>query len=195
MYESMRMLDEFLFGVLHPDMCPQNFLSESIYMFSEFSVYAFLIFIGVYFGVLFLQKKLSFIQCVLYIGICYSCMLAVYIINDDILKSVFHRIRPYQALDSCLIGTVSSEFSFPSGHSVCISILGLLFYKLCAHKGKIVATTLSLLVIFCLFCRVYLGAHYPFDVIIGGIFGCVSGILLFSLISRIPFIKQFLPHE
>lgn len=87
----------------------------------------------------------------------------------QIMKYIFQRPRPDLALRLIEQG----GYSFPSGHSMnCLVSLGILIYlllKYCENRrlAKILSVGLGLLTILIGFSRVYVGVHYPTD-IIGG---------------------------
>lgn len=84
------------------------------------------------------------------------------------LKSVFQRARP-ELLDS---GYTASFYSFPSGHAtVAVGFYGmltvLLAIRLRGWKRWTVALAGTALVLLIGFSRLYLGVHYPTDVLAG----------------------------
>lgn len=87
----------------------------------------------------------------------------------QIMKYIFQRPRPDLALRLIEQG----GYSFPSGHSMnCLVSYGILIYlllKYCENRrlAKILSVGLGLLTILVGFSRVYVGVHYPTD-IIGG---------------------------
>lgn len=97
------------------------------------------------------------------------------IVNNGILKNAVARIRPYEAVEGleCLMGK-AVDFSFPSGHSgasfAAATVIACLFPK----KYGIPAIVLAALIAFS---RLYVGIHYPTDVLVG----IVDGILLGGL--------------
>lgn len=105
------------------------------------------------------------------------------IINNFILKSIFHRDRPsYMMINE-------SGYSFPSGHSfVALAFYGLLIYFIYesgfSKNIKIVSISfLSLLIVMIGISRIYLGVHYPSDVLAGFIGGAIYLILFIEIVN------------
>ena len=99
-----------------------------------------------------------------------------YMINNLILKNLIARARPYETIEglSSLIG-IQSDFSFPSGHTgSSFAGAGVL---LCSPYKKwcIFAMILAVLIGFS---RLYVGVHYPTDVLCGAMSG--MGIAFFT---------------
>jgi undecaprenyl-diphosphatase len=87
---------------------------------------------------------------------------------DTALKFAYHRTRP-----SAFFGVAPHSYSFPSGHALCSFcfygvLAGLLSKRTKALSWRIVIwTTAAILVIAIGLSRIYLGVHYPSDVIAG----------------------------
>lgn len=105
-------------------------------------------------------------------GLCCALALVLDLIVVNItLKPLIGRIRPYAVLDaiSPLIPPVH-DASFPSGHSA-VSFAGAwAFYR---SMGKKWGRPLMILAALIALSRLYVGVHYPTDVICGAVIGAV----------------------
>lgn len=106
-------------------------------------------------------------------------------IFSSLLKHVFAVPRPAASFDKnsfVIIGnTLTGNNSLPSGHSITIfTVLTVLLFAFMPQKLNykilwfVFITITGLMLVFT---RVGVGAHYPLDVIIGGIIGYISGLL------------------
>jgi membrane-associated phospholipid phosphatase len=128
--------------------------------------------------------------------------LLISLIFSKVLKNLFLVPRPAEALcnyNFIIVGKRLPGFSsLPSGHSITFfAILTVLLFsfmpKKILHKFLWVFTLLTL-GIFIVFSRVGVGAHYPFDVVIGIIVGYLSG-LIGIFISRKYKIWSWINHK
>lgn len=95
-----------------------------------------------------------------------------FIITNLILKNLAARIRPYEVVEGLrFIGIMPTDYSFPSGHSTCSMAASVVLFLKLPRKFGIPALLLGILI--CL-SRLYVGVHYPTDVLAGMLIGTVS---------------------
>ena len=119
------------------------------------------------------------------------------------LKDIFHRARPCFS-DACKDGTIRhvkvnnffvdtdfkpTSYSFPSGHAAIGSALYFGVAK-CVKKRWVTILSIVLTVLIAI-SRVYLGVHYPSDVLVGLICGALCSVLLGSLYVKLYKYKYY----
>ncbi len=110
---------------------------------------------------------------------CMVALLLMLVLNNMLLKNLVARTRPYEVV-SGLVPLVPKlhDFSFPSGHTAsAFSVASVVFRKLPGRFGA----TILILAILMGFSRLYVGVHYPTDVI----FAAFEGIFIGGLAERI----------
>ena len=97
------------------------------------------------------------------------------IITNFIIKPIVARPRPYDAFPylTSLVGP-KEDFSFPSGHTAAAFACTFVMLKLMPKKYSVPALILAILIALS---RVYVGVHYPSDVIGGFFIGLISALL------------------
>jgi undecaprenyl-diphosphatase len=159
--------DETIRNAVHQTAAPM--LTETMKVFSIFGSTLFLVALGICVAAAFfyLHRKRAFVLFV-------ATMLGETIILNT-LKVIFQRARPEPFFDYAL----PSSYSFPSGHSLSsFCFYGILAWLITARmenqKLKIPVWTLAAILIFFIgLSRVYLGVHYPSDVLAGFAAGLV----------------------
>ena len=88
------------------------------------------------------------------------------LITNVALKNLVARIRPYEVIEDLhLLIEKQSDYSFPSGHTCASFAAGLVYLKMLPCRYGVAAILLAVLIAFS---RLYVGVHYPTD-ILGGI--------------------------
>jgi membrane-associated phospholipid phosphatase len=108
----------------------------------------------------------------------------------EIIKALSDRDRPFLTLDETrVIGWHEKGDSFPSGHTTQIFFLMTLFiHRFQLGMGESIA--LFAVAVLVGFSRIYIGAHYPRDVIAGLVLGSIWGILA-MLVDRYWLVLNF----
>ena len=103
------------------------------------------------------------------------------VINNLILKNIVGRARPYVHVENLkLLIRKPRDFSFPSGHTSSSFAAATVFLAMLPWWIGIPSLLFAVLIAFS---RLYLGAHYPSDVICGAILGIIFGIVAVGSVS------------
>jgi undecaprenyl-diphosphatase len=107
-------------------------------------------------------------QLVLAIALCYFLV-------DDVLKPGIARARPFDAIDAVrVVGYRPRTYSFPSGHSAS-AFAGAFIVSLMLPRARGWIWALAVLIACS---RVYIGVHYPLDVVAGSLVGLAVGAIV-----------------
>lgn len=113
---------------------------------------------------------------------CFLALLCSLLINNVILKNLVNRPRPFTTLsDLVLLVKKPRESSFPSGHTASSFAAATVIFCRGKKPAGIAGLTLAAMIAFS---RLYLGCHYPLDVLAGMIFGVVSGVIGLIIMER-----------
>ena len=105
-------------------------------------------------------------------------------ISNVILKNAVMRPRPFEALTQIVPLVSASGYSFPSGHTTAAFACAFTYWRLLPKYFSIFVMALAALVSFS---RMYLGVHYPLDVL-GGIATAYFGSTV--VLNILPRFKQ-----
>lgn len=103
----------------------------------------------------------------------------------EICKHTFQRLRPCnnpQIMNVIRVVHHTNSFSFFSGHAA-NSMATMTFLYLILKKYYKYVSLIFLYPLIFAYSRIYLGVHYPSDIITGYIFGATFGILAFKMYS------------
>ena len=106
-------------------------------------------------------------------------------ITSNLLKRHFDTLRPPAIMAEHAFHLADNAFkydSFPSGHT----LTAFLFASICSCFLKRIWITFTLLTMatFVGFTRIALGIHWPIDTLIGGVLGCMIGLIAYTLSKR-----------
>jgi undecaprenyl-diphosphatase len=108
--------------------------------------------------------------------------------SASILKPMVDRVRPCNdvTIQSQVISRVpcGSGKSFPSSHATDHFAIALFLIVIFAKKWKFVLPTALIWAAAISFAQVYVGVHFPIDVICGAIFGSIIGFLIAKLFLK-----------
>lgn len=111
------------------------------------------------------------------------------IIVVSILKDIIQRPRPFLSMPELHpIISLPSSYSFPSGHasaSFAFAVIIAYYLKKWMVPAYLLAITIA-------FSRVYVGVHYPSDIIVGALFGIASAIIIILIYEK-WLVKKFRP--
>lgn len=118
------------------------------------------------------------------IGATASASLAINALLVNVfLKNIVARTRPYEVIDGLtrLVGE-QSDFSFPSGHTSSAFSVAVVMFMLMPKKYGVPALIVATLIAYS---RLYVGVHYPSDVIGGLIIGILASVICVAIYKKI----------
>lgn len=121
---------------------------------------------------LFLRKNRARLS-----GILIMAGLTVSHYGVSLLKDLVSRPRPFATLANVNVLVPNDGFSFPSGHASVV-FMGAFILGNCFRKGRLAFYAIASLAAVS---RVYIGMHYPLDIIAGGAMGTFIGFMLVRL--------------
>lgn len=115
-------------------------------------------------------------------------LLSNLLVMNLILKNLVARVRPYEAIAG-LTRLVPAErsFSFPSGHAGHAFAAAVVLYCMLPKKYGIPALVLAG---FISVSRLYVGVHYPTDVLAGAVIGTGMALLCVAFVKKISVAGQ-----
>lgn len=95
-----------------------------------------------------------------------------------IIKRTFMRVRPYDALEQVYIfGNKLRDYSFPSGHTTASFSIATIVILNVSYLMMPMILFASLVGV----SRIYIGVHYPSDVIVGAVLGTVTSMITYTM--------------
>lgn len=108
----------------------------------------------------------------------FAAFLAAHILTNFMLKNIFARPRPFLIMESVrLLVPPPDSYSFPSGHAALGAAWAVVNHK---FKGPFNYAFVAAAFLIGL-SRIYVGVHFPFDVIAGWLTGYLCGVFVFRI--------------
>ena len=106
--------------------------------------------------------------------ICSVALVLNYMTCNVIIKSIVGRTRPFEAIEELTLDT-----SFPSGHTSSAFTLACAITCYLSRQRKWVGAILIFVASMIGISRMYLGVHYPTDVLVGMLLGIATGVVTY----------------
>ena len=120
--------------------------------------------------------------------LCACSLLLVLLINNIILKNVIARTRPYEIVEGLQrIIEAQSDFSFPSGHTGSSFAAAVVMFMRLPKRYGIPAMVLAVCIALS---RLYVGVHYPTDVMAAALIGTVTAVFVCKMAEYIEMKKK-----
>ncbi len=109
-----------------------------------------------------------------------------------LLKYLVAEPRPFLTLPNVNLLTFTNGYSFPSGHTALsfagATIIGLKYHSKSEGKYWLIYPLLAFAILIG-FSRIYIGVHYPYDVIFGALLGTMCGLVILKYECKILYSK------
>ncbi len=103
---------------------------------------------------------------------------------NGIIKNLVRFPRPFATGKIiCVREDTATGYSFPSGHTQTFASMSTTIAK--KLKKPLVTFIVGILIVLVAFSRMYLGAHYPSDVVVGAVLGVVLALIGTSLFDKV----------
>lgn len=176
MIDFLYSLDVQVFRFINSSLA--NPITDKIMPFITDVTHWYLVYILLWFIILFKGGKYR-------IGLAIGMILLVVItdqFSSNLLKNFIERSRPCKVLENVhLLVTCTDSYSFPSSHAVNNFAAATFFSRFYPHLKLILYSVATLMAI----SRIFVGVHYPSDVLGGIIIGLLLGYALAYIYKRI----------
>ena len=183
MIELLVSFDKSIFLAIN--YLPHNLLLDYLFGLITFIGYAGLIWI--FAGLILYLARRTLKQKRLITAI-FIAEIFYFVTVEFLIKNLYKRLRPQYKLPEIILPfDFSHSFSFPSGHAAIAFAGCVIFSKFYPRYSLWFYIAASLIA----FSRIYLGKHYPSDVVVGGLLGFCIGYLSLKLVGDINNASQY----
>ncbi len=116
---------------------------------------------------------------------CALGLLCSLLFTNLILKNLFQRVRPWESFEFLQNLVVERDTSFPSGHTSAAFAFALAFWRGADREWRGAKIAVLILAVLMALSRLYVGAHYPTDVLAGFLVGDLAGLCGWWLSTRL----------
>ena len=187
--DTLKLWDTFLFLLINGMHAP--FFDGFMAAVSEK-----IIWIPVYVSVLYVLIRSWKKEAIWLILLLILCIVISDQVSSGILKDLVKRLRPSHAenlkgLVHLVNGYTGGKYGFASSHAA--NAAGFAFLSSLIINRKIYTFSVSAWAIIIMYSRVYLGVHYPLDILGGAVIGIIAALGCYWLIAR--FRPSLIKHE
>jgi undecaprenyl-diphosphatase len=177
-------MDIYFFKLINGLANNSKFLDSVGIFFADYFPYI----LGAILVLLFIWKK----NRLMVISVAISVFLSRLVIAE-IIKIIFHRSRPYVVLDTAKkLITENTDFkSFPSGHAAIFFAIALAVY----FYNKKLGIWFFVAAILIGIARIFVGVHWPSDVLGGAVIGIISGLIITRIIRTKTRVSNKQPNQ
>ena len=162
-------IDQFLMRFINIGMANPFFDSMMVFVTHVGSLYLWILIAGAF----LIRKKVA--------GIALTLGLIINSALIFLFKNVFMRARPESIIEGIRVLVTETNASFPSGHTSTAFVGAVVLSHYYPHGKPIFYSLAGLIAL----SRVYVGVHFPIDVIVGG----VVGYLVANAVLKLPLTK------
>ena len=104
-------------------------------------------------------------------------------VTNLVVKNWVARVRPYEMIEGLeRVIEAQMDFSFPSGHATNSFACAWVIFRAAKRKVGVPALALAILIALS---RVYVGVHYPTDILVGALVGVLSATLAMRIVPAL----------